>query len=567
MIVRPLLAGLAAFSLTATSFAQTPAPAAPAQTGAAASEFSADAFRAHVTFLADDLLEGRDAGSRGYDIAARYVSTQFAALGLQPAGANGSWYQPVEFVRFTPSGNATITVNGHVFTQGREMIMRGSPDPAPLSVEAPMVFVGYGLDMPSHGFDDYRGLDVRGKIVVALSGLPSGIPSDVEAHLNSEKRRMAGARGAIGLITVRTRADTAQAPWERAARFGNRPGTTWVDTDGTPFQDNAGLRFSAVVSEEAAENLFTGARRQLNAVLDEAATAGAKPRGFALAQTARVTRAPGTTERFSSPNVVAILPGTDPSVANEYVLLTAHLDHIGIRDPRPNDAPNADRINNGAMDNATGIATLIEVARAFSRPGNRPRRPIIIAAVTAEEKGLLGAGFLAHHPVIANGRVISDVNLDMPILTYDFQDVIAFGAEHSTMGAIVARAAAQMGVRLSPDPLPEEGLFVRSDHYNFVKQGIPSVFLMTGFAGDGEREFRGFLANRYHSPGDDLSQHINWQAGAKFARLNYLIAREIANGAEVPLWYRGSFFGDAFGGDQPRAAPPAGAAAPAPASR
>jgi Zn-dependent M28 family amino/carboxypeptidase len=158
--------------------------------------------------------------------------------------------------------------------------------------------------------------------------------------------------------------------------------------------------------------------------------------------------------------------------------------------------------------------------------------------------------------------VISDVNLDMPILTYDFQDVIAFGAEHSTMGPIVARAAARMGVRLAPDPLPEEGLFVRSDHYNFVKAGIPSVFLMTGFANGGEAEFRGFLANRYHTPGDDLSQNINWQAGARFARLNYLIAREIADGAEVPRWYRGSFFGDAFGGDRPRAVRPAGADAP-----
>jgi Zn-dependent M28 family amino/carboxypeptidase len=558
MIVRPMLAGLAALSLTASSFAQTPAPP-PAASAADAALFSADAFRAHVTFLADDLLEGREAGTRGYDIAARYVATQFAALGLQPAGPNGSWYQPVQFVHYTGAGTGSITVGGQTLNQGREIVLRASPDPAALDVEAPLVFVGYGLDMPSHGFDDYRGLDVRGKIVVTISGVPEGTPSDVAAHLNSEKRRMAGARGAIGMITLRTRADATALPWERALRFGNRPGTTWLEPDGTPYQDNAGLRFSAAVSDEAAPSLFAGARRQLSAVLDEAARAGAKPRGFPLTQRARVVRPAGNADRFASQNVVAILPGTDPSVANEYVLLTAHLDHIGIREARPGDAPGADRINNGAMDNATGIATLIEVARAFSRPGHRPRRPIIIAAVTAEEKGLLGAQFLAHHPVIANGRVISDVNLDMPILTYDFQDVIAFGAEHSTMGAIVARAAAQMGVRLSPDPLPEEGLFVRSDHYNFVKTGIPSVFLMTGFAGDGEREFRGFLASRYHNVGDDLTQHINWEAGAKFARLNYLITREIADGTEVPLWYRGSFFGDEFGGSQPRAERPAAA--------
>jgi hypothetical protein len=548
MIVRPLLTGLAALTLAASSLAQ---PAAPAP------EFSADAFRAHVTFLADDLLEGRDAGSRGHEIAARYVATQFAALGLQPGAGQGNWYQPVEFVRFVPQGTATLRVAGHVFTHGREMMMRASPDPAPLALSAPLVFVGYGLDMPSHGFDDYRGLDVRGKIVVALNGVPEGTPSDVAAHLNSEKRRMAGARGAVGMINIRPRGDAAAAPWERMLRFANRPGTTWLEQDGTPFADAGALRFSATLDDASAEILFHGARRQLSDILDEAARAGSRPRGFALAQTAQVAREPAAATRFSSPNVIAVLPGTDPSVAGEYVLLMAHLDHIGVRDPRPGDAPGADRINNGAMDNAAGIATLIEVARAMSRPGNRPRRPILIAAVTAEEKGLLGAEFLAHHPVVGNGRIVSVVNLDMPILTYDFQDVTAFGAEHSTLGPIVARAAARMGVRLSPDPLPEEGLFTRSDHYKFVRQGVPAVFLMTGFAGEGEREFRNFLATRYHNVGDDLSQNINWQAGAKFAQLNYLIAREIADGAEVPRWYRGSFFGDAFGGNQPRAARPA----------
>jgi hypothetical protein len=553
MIVKPLLAGLAALSLTASSFAQTPAPAAQ--------EFSADAFRAHVTFLADDLLEGRDTGSRGYEIAARYVATQFAALGLQPAGPNGSWYQPVNFIRYASSPTGTITVGTRTYTLGRDAVMRASPDAAPLAVDAPLVFAGYGLDMPGHGFDDYRGLDVRGKIVVVLSGVPHGTPSDVAAHFDNARRRMAGARGAVGLLTVRTRAD-AGTPWERVARFGNRPGTTWLEDNGAPHNDSGSLRFSGLVSDEMAQQLFTAAGRQLGPILDEAANRG-RPRGFAMRVSARVAREAGPAPtRMSSPNVIAVLPGTDPSVANEYVLIMAHLDHIGVREPQPNDAPNADRINNGALDNATGIATLIEAARAFSRPGNRPRRPILIAAVAAEEKGLLGANYLANHPVVGNGRVISVVNLDMPILTYDFQDVIAFGAEHSTMGPITARAAAQMGVRLTPDPLPEEGLFTRSDHYNFVRTGIPSIFLMTGFSGDGEREFRGFLANRYHRPGDDLSQNINWQAGAKFARLNYLIAREIANGTEVPRWYQGSFFGDAFGGTQARAPRPAGAAAP-----
>jgi hypothetical protein len=554
MQFKPLLAGLAALSLSVSGMAQAPA--------SNVGDFSADAFRAHVTFLADDLLEGREAGTRGYDIAARYVATQFEALGLRPGTANG-WFQPVEFVRYTTHGQPTLTIAGQTYTHGREMIARASPDSAPLGLDAPLVFAGYGLDMPSHGFNDYQGIDARGKIVVVLSGVPEGIPSDVAAHMNGDKRRMAAARGAVGMISIRTRHDIAETPWERTLRFADRPGTTWLEADGTPFVDGSGLRFSATMSDAAAEALFRGAPRTAAQVLDEAARTGAWPHGFALAQSARFSREAAESTRFSSPNVVAVLPGTDPSLANEYVLLMAHLDHIGVRT-----TGEGDRINNGAMDNATGIATLIEVARQFSRPGNRPRRPILIAAVTAEEKGLLGAQYLSRHPVVGQGRVISVVNLDMPVLTYDFQDVTAFGAEHSTMGAIVQRAAARMHVGLSPDPLPEEGLFTRSDHYRFVQQGVPSVFLMTGFANGGREHFTDFLEHQYHSPRDEVTLPFNWQAGARFAQLNYLIAREIADGAEAPRWYAGSFFGDAFGGQQARAPqPPQAASRPSSAAR
>ncbi|HYJ53209.1 MAG TPA: M28 family metallopeptidase [Allosphingosinicella sp.] len=554
MQFKSLLAGLAALSLAASGAAQTRPQAA--------GDFSADAFRAHVTFLADDLLEGREAGTRGYDIAARYVATQFEALGLRPGTANG-WYQPVEFIRYTTRGQPTLTVAGQTYTHGREMIVRASPGAEPLAIDAPLVFAGYGLDMPSHGYNDYQGIDARGKIVVVLSGIPDGVPSDVAAHMNGDKRRMAAARGAVGMISIRTRHDIAETPWERTLRFADRPGTTWLEPDGTPFVDGSGLRFSATVNEATAAALFAGAPRSAAQVLDEAATAGSRPHGFALAQSARFAREAGESTRFSSSNVVAILPGTDPSVANEYVLLMAHLDHIGVRT-----TGEGDRINNGAMDNATGIATLIEVARQFSRPGNRPRRPILIAAVTAEEKGLLGAQYLSRHPVVGQGHVISVVNLDMPILTYDFQDVTAFGAEHSTMGETVRRAAARMHVGLAPDPLPEEGLFTRSDHYRFVQQGVPSVFLMTGFANGGRARFTDFLEHQYHSPRDEISLPFNWQAGARFAQLNYLIAREIADGAQAPRWYEHSFFGDAFGGQQARApAPPQAASRPSSAAR
>jgi len=522
------------------------ASAAPAQHAAAAPDFSADAFRAHVVFLADDRLQGREAGTPGYEAAARYVAGQFEALGLQP-GARGSWFQPIRFVRYALEGTPTLTVGGHVFAHGNGVDFRARPNARPVQVEAPMVFAGYGLDAPSPGFDDYEGLEVRGKIVVVLEGTPDGLPSDVAADLSAEKGHAAAERGAVGMIIVSPPSEGEP----RRRRRGARPGTAWLDRDGNPYLDTP-LAFTATAEATTAETLFARAPRQLGAVLAEARRGG-RPRGFALGLNGEVTMPTSANSSFESENVIAVLPGTDAALAHEYVLLMAHLDHIGLC--RPEGAP--DRICNGAMDNASGIATLLEVARAMTTDGNRPRRPVIFAAVTAEEKGLKGSEFLARNPVV-DGRIVGVVNLDMPVLTYDFQDVIAFGAEHSTLGPIVERAAARMHVALSPDPLPQEGLFTRSDHFQFVKAGIPAVFLMTGFAGEGRERFTDFLAHRYHGPNDDLDQPIDWQAGAKFARLNYLIAREIADADRAPMWYADSFFGRTFGAGQEHAQRPAG---------
>ena len=536
--------------MLAAAVMMSTASAAPAQPEAPP-EFRPEAFRAHVAFLADDLVEGRKPGTRGYDIAARYVAAQFEALGLTP-GNGDSWYQPVDFVRYSVNGTPALTVGPDRFEHGRDAVFRPSPETERLTMSAPLVFVGYGLDMPSHGFDDYSGLDVRGKIVVVLSGIPEGVASDVAAHLSSDKRVMAARRGAVGLIQVLSPADSEGIEWTAfASGAAGRSSHAWVGEDGVAFDLAGGLRFNATVGPVAAERLFAGSPRSLRQLFEEAARPGSRPQGFDIGKTVRVEREAAVVERFTSSNVVAVLPGSDPELADEFVAITAHLDHFGVSEGE------GDQIRNGALDNATGVATLIEVARQMVQSGQRPRRSLLLAAVTAEEMGLLGAEYLASHPVV-DGRIVSLVNLDMPILTYDFQDVIAFGAEHSTMGPIVARAGARMGVSLTPDPLPEEGLFTRSDHYKFVREGIPSVFLMTGFAGEGRERFTDFLRNHYHSTHDDLNLPINWQAGAKFARLNYLIARELADGSEAPLWYAGSFFGDLFAGQQQRAEQPDG---------
>jgi Zn-dependent M28 family amino/carboxypeptidase len=535
------------FKLFAAAAALALASGATAQTAGTTPEFTAEAFRSHVAFLGDDLLEGRDAGSRGYELGALYVATQFEGLGLKPAGDDG-WYQQVPFLQYKLADKAgSVTIGGKSFANRAEVLVGASPVAGPQTVEAPVVFVGYGISSPALGIDDYKGLNVKGKIVAMIGGTPKGLPSDVAAHTNSDKRRMAAEKGAVGLIMLRSAEEAARRPWARLTENAGEPALTWLGKDEQPYSASPGIRARATLDAPAAEALFAGSKRSFAQVQADAAKGG-PIKGFALKQTVRIEQQ-SEVARTKSPNVLGIIPGSDPALAGEYVLLMAHLDGLGVHD-REGD----DDIHNGAMDNSTGIATLLEVARAMQLPGNRPKRSILLAAVTAEEDGLLGAQYLARNPVVKDGKVVGVVNLDMPVLLYDFQDVIAFGAEHSTMGPIVERAAARIGIKLTPDPLPQEGLFTRSDHYRFVQEGIPAVFLMTGFANGGQEKFTGFLATDYHKPTDDLKLPFDWKAGAKFAQINYLIASEIANAPQAPRWYSDSFFGKTLAPNAQKAA-------------
>ena len=516
---------------------------------AAAQTFSPDRIKADVLFLADDLLEGRNAGERGYDLAARYVATEFLSLGLQPA-VGGSWYQQVPFQESNlAKGSARLTIGGGVFPSGGDIILGPSQFEPKQSLTAPVVFAGYGLKSADHGIDDYAGLDVRGKVVAVLSGFPKGMASDVGAHLASDKARVAQEQGAIGVLNIMTPAALRVADWERRLGYANEPGMTWIGPDGKPYSAAPRIRASASLNTPAAQALFAGAPRTLQSVIAEAEKEGGRPKGFALRPQISVKRN-STTRRLTSPNVLAILPGADPALRNEYVVMMGHLDHDGA-----DQNAKGDKIYNGAMDNAAGIATMLEAARAMVASGTRPKRSILFAAVTAEEDGLLGAQYLAKHPVVGNGKVVGVVNLDMPILTYDFQDVVAFGAEHSTLGPIIQRATAGANVKLSPDPDPEQSNFVRSDHYRFVQEGVPSVFLVTGPAGAGKAAVGEFLDKHYHRVSDQTDLPFNWDAAAKFARINYLIARDIADAPQAPRWYSNSFFGTTFAKDAPKATP------------
>lgn len=514
--------------------------------------FSPERIRADVTFLADDLLRGRDTGSEGYRIAANYVAAEFARLGLNPAGNDGTYFQEVPFQTaqvLEDGGSMSVTVNGETrdLTMGDDFFMSGSVKNPAGEVTADLVFVGFGVHAPEIGHDDLAGLDLDGKIAVAISGAPTSFNTEIRAHHGSSgtKGKALSARGAVGLITFSTLESEKRRPFSRLKNFIGFKSFDWVANEGGA-EESASIKIGAAISHDVAKQLFEGAETDLETVLAEAAEG--TPAGFELKAQASLKRESTLSDKFESPNVLAVLEGSDPKLKDEFVVLTAHLDHIGVRE-----TDEGEKVNNGALDNASGVSILLEVARAYVRANERPKRSILFAIVTAEEKGLLGAEYFVHYPTVEKSSMVANVNVDMPILLYDFTDMVAFGADRSSLGPITEQALAKIGVSMSPDPMPEQGIFTRSDHYRFVQQGVPSVFLVTGWAEgvsgrDGGAIFRQFLGNTYHSPGDNLSQAIDYSAGAKFAHANWLIASAIANGEARPTWNEGDFFGDTFAG-------------------
>ena len=517
--------------------------------GRTPADAAADRVRAHIDFLASDLLQGREAGTPGYDIAAEYVAAEFRKLGLTPAGDAGSYFQRVPLHAYRVADRGTLTLKGAgdrsiplVF--GEEYFPGRSPAAGSRSISAPLVFAGFGIVAPERKRDDYSGLDVKGKIVVAISGAPSDIPSEERAYYRSSrfKRAEAAKRGAIGIVLVNTPEEDQRQRFSDGVRTFDTWSMTWRNANGEPFDPTPSVPIVASLSSVAGEKLFEGAPSTFRevATLAESKQAPDLPH-FALPWSLEA-KFSIETKVVESRNVAALITGRDAAVKDEVVVLSAHLDHVGVTAP-----VNGDSINNGAMDNAGGIATTIEVARMMATADRAPRRSVLVLAVTAEENGLVGSEYFARNPTRPIDRIIADVNLDMPMLRYDFTDVVAFGAERSTVGDAVRRAAQRVKVNVSPDPLPEEGLFTRSDHYRFVEAGVPSVFLMTGFANGGEKQFRQFLETCYHRPCDDTSQPIDYRAGAKFARINYEIARELADANARPAWKSGDFFGGKFG--------------------
>ena len=543
---------MTAFLRAASALALLGAAACTTTSGAAdgwpdGKEASAARFRAHVETLASDDYEGREAGTPGYDKAVAYVTERFAELGVTPAGVDGGYlqqvplrrarvaYGPQTAIRFRgPDGEARALTPIEDFMAMAPTARDPQATGAAVALtDQPLAFVGYGIDAPSLGVDSYAGVDVAGRVAVMTMDMPDGLPSEEGAHWAGTAARIDAAlrRGATGVVFV------VDAPSDEETVSRRR---RWAEASSDTFAGRAPRREgvpSAYVFRDAAEAMFAASGRAFDEVM-------AEPSAFAMDGTIDLAAA-AVFENYESPNVAGMIEGTDPALRDEVVVLSAHLDHVGVEEADDEGEDDADTIHNGAMDNATGIATLLEVAAKFEVEG-APKRSVLLLAVTAEEKGLLGSDYFARTPTAARRDIVANVNLDMPVLLYDFEDVIAFGAEHSTLKGLVAEAAEGMGVALTPDPYPEMVLFVRSDHYSFVKQGVPSVFLFLGTGNGGEDAFKSFMATHYHRVSDQPDLPILYDVAAKFAELNYRIARGIANADRRPDWNDGDFFGDLY---------------------
>jgi hypothetical protein len=492
----------------------------------------------HVKTLADDSFEGRQTGTEGYRKAAAYVAEQFERAGLKPAGTKG-YFQPVQFTRrrIVEGQSQVALVRG-----GQEDVLRFGDDVtislrAELtpSVEAPMVFAGYGLSAPDAGYDDLAGLDLKGKVAVFITGTPASITGAPAAHYQNWGVRWPAlkAAGAVGALSI-ANPKISEQPWEQTAPSRLNPVMTLVDPR---FNDLAGMKVSANVNPASAERLFAGSGRAFADLLALASDRKPLPT-FALPATlrARVTLESTTIE---SDNVAALLPGGDPALAHEHVVLTAHLDHVGV-----GAAVNGDRIYNGAMDNASGIATLIEVARQLSSAASRPKRSVLFVAVTAEEHGLLGSRYFAGDPTVPKASIVANINMDMFLPLFPMKSVMVLGLDESDLGDRVREVAARSGLAVSADSQPERNRFTRSDQYSFIRQGVPALALKVGFEpGSPEAAIDArWTKERYHQPADDLQQPVDLGAAVTFTRLVGALSVEVANHPARPQWKASSFF-------------------------
>jgi hypothetical protein len=535
---------------------------------AAASVFAADyaaegkLWWAHVQYLADDSLEGRNVGTEGYRKAVAYVAGQFDKLGLQPAGTAG-YEQPVKFETRTlvPDQSSMALVHdgtAEPLAPGRDATLSSRGEAAD-PVTAPMVFVGYGLVIPEAKHNDLEGLDLHGKIAVYVNAPgPLQVSGNVKSHYSSAVERWAAlhAAGAIGVATIAnprmpapgTGPDAAAGGrGENAGRGGNggnggrgagaqapQPSVSLADP---ALRETAGMQVSIAIARTGGEKFFAGSGHTYEEIMKLVADNKPLPT-FPLAASLQV-KTTFTTSTMEASNVVAMLPGSDPKLKNEYVVFSAHLDHLGVGRP-----VNGDSLYNGAMDNASGVASVLEVARLFKESGVKPKRSLIFLTVAAEEKGELGSRYFAAHPTVPFQQIVADINLDMFLPLYKLKVLEVQGLVESSLGDVVKEAAKEEGVDVQTDREPDQNRFIRSDQYSFIRRGVPSLAFKFGYEfGSPEEKIRTeWVKTVYHRPSDDLNQPIDKESAAKFDRIIFGLMKRVADDPARPHWKDDSFF-------------------------
>jgi len=506
----------------------------------AATDFTAEGKRwwSHIEYLASDDLQGRNTGSEGHLKAARYIAGEFERSGLKPAGTSG-YFQPVKFdvkqIVEEPSRLALIYKGKPQLLKLGEDATLGMRGDIQEDTEAGAVFVGYGLQVPEKNYDDLAGLNLKGKIAVFLSGGPSSIPGPLKSHYSSggERWKYLKAAGAVGIATIQN-PKSMDVPWSRQSLARTMPSMSLADP---ALDESKGLRITITINAEHADKFFQGTGHTIAEILAAADADKPLPR-FPLAASidAKVQIKKSQVE---SQNVAGLLPGSDAKLKNEYVVLTAHLDHVGVGQPI-----NGDAIYNGAMDDASGIASILEIARLLHESNVKVRRSVLFLAVTGEEKGLQGSRYFAAHPTVNEKNIVADINLDMFLPIHSLHYIEVQGLAESTLGDDIRAVATQAGVELQADKEPQRNLFIRSDQYSFIRKGIPALAFKFGYlpGSPEEKLHKDWLKERYHAPSDDVKQPVDKTAAAQFNQIILNLAERVANANGRPQWKQDSFF-------------------------
>ena len=512
---------------------------------AAVASIDPERIRAHVKFLADDLLEGRGTGTRGGDIAARYIASQFELYGLQPAGDDGSYLQRVDFqgVQTLPTTSASLAPAQGApvdLKLGEDYVVGNQTQTESVDVDAPVVFVGYGIEAPEYGWNDFRGVDVRGKVVLVIvneppSSDPKFFAGDAMTYYGrwTYKFEEAARKGAIGALIIH-RTDLASYGW-------NVVKSSWSNEQVYLANDHdPKLKAAAWIQLDVARRLFAASGLDLDRMIEAAGTRKFKARALPVRFKAHIE---SRVRAFVSYNVLGLLPGTDPGPAAQAVVYTAHYDHLGI-----NPALSGDKIYNGAVDNGTGCGIVLELAHAFSRSAARPPHPVLFAAVTAEEKGLLGSNYLGKHLPIPASQIALDLNFDAVPPIGMPESVNVTGAERTTFFPVVQKTAAAFGFDIQPDAEPGAGHYYRSDHFSLARAGVPSFSINTGvkFAGHppewGKAQREEYTAKRYHQPSDEYTPDMDFASNAALAKFGFALGWQALTADQIVTFVPGDEF-------------------------